>query len=102
MIAAQLNLLCAAYQNVDRVGLATADPGPTGANDSGITKRTLSWSTPAAGNMTAVATFPSITGIFTHITLWDGSVFIEAIPNAINVAGTPSDVTVAVEHTVDA
>jgi hypothetical protein len=102
MIAAQLNLLCAAYQNVDRLGLDTGDPGVSGAsNDSGIPKATLTWSTPANGVMTATANFNDIDGTFTHITLWDGSVFIEAKPRAITLADT-TDLTVAVEHKVTA
>lgn len=100
MIAAQLNALCAAYQNVDRMGLATGEPGPSGAsNDSGIAKATLTWSTPANGVMTATATFDDITGTFTHITLWDGPVFIEAKPRAISL-GSATDLAVAVEHAV--
>jgi hypothetical protein len=76
MLASQLNLGVASLQNIDKVSLHTDDPGNTGANDSGVTKQTLTWSTPSAGWMKATATFTSVSGTFTHIGLWDGSVFI--------------------------
>jgi hypothetical protein len=76
MLASQLNLGVASLQNIDKVSLHTDDPGNTGANDSGVTKQTLTWSTPSAGWMKATATFTSVSGTFTHIGLWDVSVFI--------------------------
>ncbi len=100
MTPAQLNVLCAAFQNVDRMGLATGDPGPSGAsNDSGIAKATISWSAPADGVMTATANWVSVMGSFTHVTLWDGSVFVHAVPKAITL-GSATDLAVAVEHKV--
>lgn len=77
MLASQLNTVCAALQNIDKVSLHTADPGNTGANDSGETKQTLTWSTPSGGWMKATATFTDVEGTFTHIGLWDGTEFVE-------------------------
>lgn len=78
MLASQLNTVVAALQNIDKVSLHTGDPGNTGANDSGETKQTLTWSTPSGGWMKATATFTDVEGTFTHIGLWDGSEFIES------------------------
>jgi hypothetical protein len=72
----ELNLLATAFTNVDKCSLHTDDPGNTGDNDSGITHGTVTWSTPAAGYMYAVCEFASVTGTFTHVGLWDDTVFI--------------------------
>jgi hypothetical protein len=77
MLATQLNTVCASLQNIDKVSLHTDDPGNNGANDSGETKQTLTWSTPSQGMMKATATFEDVEGTYTHIGLWDGTVFIE-------------------------
>ena len=77
MLASQLTTVVAALQNINKVSLHTDDPGNTGENDSGETKQTLTWSTPTGGWMKATATFTDVEGTFTHIGLWDDTVFIE-------------------------
>jgi hypothetical protein len=100
MLASQLNTVVAALQNIDKVSLHTDDPGNTGANDSGETKQTLSWSTPAGGKMKASATFQDVSGTFTHIGLWDGLVFVES--RTLNVTlPTSQDLVVLVEFGVE-
>lgn len=76
MLATQLNTACAAHQNINKVSLHTGDPGLTGANDSGATKQTITWSTPSGGWMKGTVTFTAVTGTFTHIGLWVNSTFI--------------------------
>ena len=99
MLASQLNTVVTALQNIDKVSLHTDDPGNTGANDSGETKQTLSWSTPAGGTMKALVTFADVSGTFTHIGLWDGTVFIES--RILNVTlPTEQDLKVLVEISV--
>jgi hypothetical protein len=96
MNSAQLNLLCGAYQNVDKMSLHTGDPGSNGANDSGITKATLSWGTPVDGVMSATATFASVpAGNYPYVGLWDGAVFIEGFAfNVVTSQTIPLYVTV--------
>lgn len=96
----QINTLCQAYQNIDKMSLHTADPGNTGANDSGITKVALSWSDPVAGVMSATGTFTEVeSGTYTHAGLWDDTVFIEGV--AINlVVSQTIPVYLTVEHHV--
>jgi hypothetical protein len=99
MLASQLNTVCAALQNIDKVSLHTGNPGNTGANDSGITKQTPTWTTPAGGSMKALVTFTNVSGTFTHIGLWDGTVFIES--RILNVTlPTTQDLKVLVEISV--
>jgi len=100
MLPTQINLAVASFQNIDKISLHTDDPGNTGANDSGETKQTLSWSTPAAGRMKASATFSSVSGTFTHIGLWDDTVFIAARPLSVTLP-TAQDLIVLVEFSVD-
>lgn len=78
MLASQLNTVVAAMANINAVTLHTADPGNTGANDSGETPQSLTWSTPTGGWMKATATFADVEGTFTHIGLWEDDVFIES------------------------
>lgn len=95
----QLNLACASFQNVDGATLHTDHPGNTGANDSGITKVSLTaWPDPVTGVMSADAPFPSVpAGEYPYLGLWDGTVFIEAIQiNLVTSQTIP--VTVTVEH----
>lgn len=100
MLAAQLNTVVTALQNIDKVSLHTADPGNSGANDSGETKQTLAWSTPTGGWMKATATFADVSGTFTHIGLWDGTVFITS--RVLNVSlPTPQNLVVLVEFKVE-
>lgn len=99
MFAAQLNTVCAALQNINKVSLHTDDPGNTGENDSGETKQTLTWTTPTGGGMKAVATFTNVSGTFTHIGLWDDSQFIQS--RILNVSlPTAQDLVVLVEFQV--
>jgi hypothetical protein len=100
MLPTQLNLACASLQNIDKVSLHTADPGNVGDYDSGETKQTLTWTTPSAGYMRATATFSDVTGTFTHIGLWDNTVFIQGRPLNV-VLPTEQDLVVLVEFTVD-
>lgn len=94
----QLNLLCEAYQNIDKMSLHTGDPGDNGANDSGISKATLTWGDAAAGVMSTTGTFAEVTaGTYTHVGLWDNTVFIEGLPLNVVVADT-IPVYVTVEH----
>ena len=100
MLPTQLNLACASFQNIDKVSLHTADPGLDGSNDSGITKKTLTWSTPQAGYMKATATFTNVVGEFTHIGLWDDTVFIQGRPLNVDLP-TAQNLVVLVEFTVE-
>lgn len=100
MLPPQLNLACTAMQNIDKVSLHTADPGNTGDNDSGLTKQTLTWTTPKKGYMRATATFTDITGTFTHAGLWDGTEFIHAEPFSVTLP-TAQDLVVLVEFSVE-
>jgi len=100
MLPTQINLAVASFQNIDKISLHTDDPGNTGANDSGETKQSLSWSTPAAGRMKASATFANVTGTFTHIGLWDNTLFIAARPLNVTLP-TAQDLIVLVEFTVE-
>lgn len=100
MLAAQLNTVVTALQNIDKVSLHTDDPGNTGANDSGETKQTLTWSTPTGGWMKATATFADVSGTFTHIGLWDGTDFITS--RVLNVdLPTSQNLVVLVEFRVE-
>jgi hypothetical protein len=100
MLATQLNTVVAALQNIDKVSLHTDDPGNTGANDSGITKKSLTWSTPSGGWMKATATFTGIAGTFTHIGLWDDTVFITSRILNVTLPST-QDLVVLVEFWVE-
>lgn len=100
MLASQLNVVVASLQNINKVSLHTDDPGNIGANDSGETRRTLTWSTPAAGWMKATATFTDVSGTFTHIGLWDDDVFITS--RTLNVTlPTEQNLVVLVEFRVE-
>lgn len=100
MFPPQLNTACSSFTNINKVSLHTADPGNTGDNDSGITKQTLTWSTPQAGRMKATATFANVTGSFTHIGLWAGTVFIQGEPLNVNIP-TAQNLKVLVEFAVE-
>ncbi len=100
MLPSQLNLACTSLQNIDKVSLHTDEPGNTGENDSGETKQTLSWSTPKSGYMKATATFASVSGTFTHVGLWDGTVFIHARPLNVTLP-TAQDLVILVEFEVE-
>lgn len=102
MLATQLNLLCTALTNIDKVSLHTGDPGNLGDNDSGETKQTLTWSTPARGYMRATAMFLDVpAGTYTHVGLWDGTVFIHSRPLNVTIP-SEQDLGVLVEFTVEA
>jgi len=101
MLLNQLNLACTSLTNIDKVSLHTADPGNTGENDSGETHQTIAWSTPAKGYMRGQVTFSSVTGTYTHIGLWDGTVFIHGRPLNVTLP-TEQDLNVLVEFTVEA
>lgn len=94
----QLNTLCTAYQNVDKMSLHTGDPGNLGANDSALDHASLSWSDPVNGVMSATGEFEDVpAGTYTHAGLWDDTVFVEAVALNLVVAGT-IPVSVTVEH----
>lgn len=101
MLLSQLNLACASLTNINKVSLHTADPGNTGENDSGETKQTITWSTPAKGYMRGQVTFSSVSGTFTHIGLWDDNVFVYGRPLNVTLP-TEQDLGVLVEFTVEA
>ena len=101
MLPTQLNLACSSFTNIDKVGLHTADPGLDGSNDSGITKQTVTWSTPKAGYMKATVTFPNVTGTFTHVGLWDDTVFIQGRPLNVTIP-TAQNLVVLIEFSVEA
>jgi hypothetical protein len=70
-------------------GLHTGDPGVDGtANASAeTTKKTVTWSAPAAGSMALAATvswtsWSAGTETITHVSLWDGSTFLRSIAAA--------------------
>lgn len=102
MQATQLNTLCTALTNIDKVSLHTADPGNIGDYDSGETKQTLTWSTPARGYMRATAMFSDVpAGTYTHVGLWDGTVFIHGRPLNVTLPDV-QDLGILVEFTVEA
>lgn len=102
MDVTQLNTLCTALTNINTVSLHTDDPGNTGEYDSGETKQTLVWSTPARGHMRATAMFSDVpAGTYTHIGLWDDTDFIHAKPLNVTIPDT-QDLGVLVEFTVEA
>ncbi len=95
----QLNKHCAAYNNVDGVTLHTDYPGNTGEYDSGIPKESLSWSDPVTGVMSATADFDSVPpGEYPYAGLWDGAVFIEALPINLVVGPVAIPFHLTVEH----
>lgn len=92
------NLLCQAYtSSVDGLTLHTADPGTTGAYDSGIHKQALTWTEPTFGVSTAATTFIGLNGDYTHIGLWEGTTFRQGIECPISYPA-PADVTITVVH----
>ena len=94
------NLVCTGFTgHVSRISLHTADPGTTGANDSGITHATLTWTTPSSGLSTTSATFTALTGDYTHVGLWESTTFRQGIEVGIHYPA-PADVTVLVTHSV--
>ncbi len=98
MYPPQLNTLCAAFQNIDTATLHTADPGLNGDNVSAFSG-SVSWGDPAAGKMLSYVTIADVTGSFTHIGLWDGSVFIVAEPCQI-VDIVDQDLLLVIEFSV--
>lgn len=103
MIASQLNTLCAAYGNVDKMSLHTAS-GVDTSNMLGSKVSLSAWSTPTNGVMTASATFGAVSGEVAYVRVWDDTVFIEEFPvNAgEGVEVVDQDVTVAIQHRVKA
>lgn len=103
MLVTKLNDLCTTLANiVDKASLHTADPGNTGASDSGETKQTLTWSTPARGYMRATVMFNDVpAGTYTHVGLWDGTEFVYARPLNVTLPDA-QDLGVLVEFTVEA
>lgn len=103
MIATQLNTLCAAYGNVDKMSLHTTS-GVDTSNMLGAKLSLSAWSTPTNGVMTASATFPAVSGEVRFVRVWDDTVFIEEFPvNAgEGVEVVAQDVTVAIQHRVTA
>jgi hypothetical protein len=85
--------------NVDSMSLHTADPGTTGASDSGITHKALTWTGPTDGVGSASATYNGLTGAYTHIGLWEGATFRQGVECEI-AYDAPADVTVTVAHEV--
>lgn len=97
----QLNTVCSAFQNVDKMSLHEGDPGNTGANDSGETKQTITWSTPEGGFMSAMCTFPDVpAGTYTHVGVWDDTVFITSYELDVTTT-TTQDLIILIEHRVE-
>jgi hypothetical protein len=102
MLVTQLNLMVTGLQNINKASLHTGDPGNLGDNDSGETKQTLVWSTPARGYMRATVEFVDVpAGTYTHVGLWDDSEFIHARPLNVTLPD-PQNLRVLVEFTVEA
>lgn len=100
MIPTQLNTACSSFTNVDKMSLHEGDPGNTGANDSGETKQTITWSTPEGGFMSATCTFPDVAaGDYTHVGVWDGTVFVDSYSLDVTLP-TAQDLIVLIEHRV--
>jgi len=84
---------------VTHLSLHAGDPGTTGASDSGIAHKALSWTTPTDGISTATATFTALVGTFPWAGLWDGATFRMGIP--VGISNTVArDVVVMVSHEV--
>ena len=102
MQVTQLNVLCTALTNINKASLHTSDPGNIGDGDSGETKQTLTWSTPARGYMRATVMFSDVpAGTYTHVGLWDDAEFIHARPLNVTIPET-QDLGVLVELSVEA
>lgn len=101
MIPAQLNTLCAAYNNVDGMSVHTTS-GVDTSNMLGVKVALSAWSTPTGGIMTATATFDNITGAVCYVRVWDGTTFIDEFPvnGGTGVEVVAQDVTVAIQHRV--
>lgn len=94
----QLNKAAESYNNVDGFTLHEGDPGNTGANDSGISKATLTWGDSVTGVMAATALFDEVPpGEYPFGGLWDGAVFIEKVPLNLKISQT-IPLAVRVEH----
>lgn len=102
MIPGQLNTLCAAYGNVDKMSLHTAS-GVDTSNMLGAKVTLSAWSAPTDGVMTATATFAAVSGSVRFVRVWDDTVFIEEFPvNAgEGVDVVSQSVTVAIQHRVN-
>ena len=98
---ATLNALCGDFTGlVDEMSLHTGHPGSTGANESGVSREGLSWTSPYDGLSSATASFTGITGDYPWVGLWGSSTFRGAL--RVNISNTAArDVTVMVTHEVD-
>ena len=98
--SSQLNVLCAAYQNVDGMSLHISS-GVDESDMAGV-KQSISWSEPAGGIMAASATFAEVTALVRYVRVWDGSLFIDEFPvnsgSGVDLVG--QDVTVGIQHRV--
>lgn len=103
MIPAQLNTLCAAYGNVDKMSLHTTS-GMDASNMLGAKVSLAAWSTPTNGVMTSTATFTGVTGSVAFVRVWDDTVFIEEFPvnGGVGIDVVGQNVTVAIQHRVNA
>lgn len=94
-------LVCDAYtQNVNLLSLHEADPGMTGANDSGMTHEEVSWSDPYDGVSSANVSINGLEGHFTHIGLWYNNIFRQALPCKMDY-DAPVDIIIMISHEVD-
>lgn len=92
-------VLCAAFTtNVDHMSLHTADPGVTGANDSAIAHKTVTWNGETDGVDTATITYTGLSGDFTHIGLWEGATFRQGIECSIHYTAATT-ITILLTHT---
>lgn len=98
MNAAQLNLLCAAYGNVDGISVHSA-PGIDDSNMIG-TVEALSWSEPSNGVMSSSATFEDVNAEPKYLRVWAGAEFVEEFPinggQGVQIVG--QDLAVVLQH----
>lgn len=99
LISAFTDELCVGFTSkVSHLSLHTADPGTDGANDSGITHAAITWSAPRDGIAYGTASV-TVSGSFTHIGLWGGSVFRGAVETDLDYTAS-TEVNVIVMHRV--
>lgn len=94
------NLLAQAFtDNVTHMSLHTADPGTTGANDSGITHAGVSWTGPTGGVSTGTSQFNAVSGNYPYVGLWEGATFRQGIECEIIYTGA-ANITVQLLYEV--
>lgn len=92
--------LCADYTGrVGKLSLHTGHPGTTGADESAVPQKSLTWTAPADGVSSATATYTGLVGVFPWAGLWDGATYLGAVE--VNISNSTSrDVAVMLTHEV--